>query len=98
MKITHNKLNITNPPTAPAMAPIFVIRLDKECIAEFVAIVFTDGVGKGGKGTFGVPSGGKGNRSVNSVVEIVAVGEYGKPADEAKEEEMGGTFIDSSGG
>lgn len=95
MKITHNKLNITSPPIPPAMAPIFVIRLDKEWIAEFVAVVFTDGVGNGGNGPFGVPSGGKGNRSVNPVIEIVAIGEY---ADEAEKEEIGGTIIDSSGG
>lgn len=98
IKITHNRIKITNPPIPPTVAPIVVIRLERELIAEGVVVVIIDGVAKGGGGRFGVSSGGKGNVSVKSVVEELAIGEYANPTDEAGEDGDGGLFRASSGG
>ena len=85
MKTTHNKIKMTNPPTPPTVTAIFVIPLVEGLIAEGVVVALVDGVGKGGVGTLGLPSGENGNGAVNSVDEICVVRE-------------GGTFKAKSGG
>lgn len=68
---------MTNPPTPPIVAAIFVNPLDEEFLAEAVAVVVMDDVGKEEIGTAGLPLGGRGIGAVNPVVETLAVGEDG---------------------
>lgn len=97
MKTTHNRIRIATPPIPPIVAPIVVIRLDREFITEGGGVVSIGGVIKGKCGASGAPSGRKGNGSVKSVVEGFVIVECGNPADEAEEGDDC-SFRDPSGG